>query len=123
MDIFESLENLNVSEGCFEDIINIVEDILNEREQDPKKVKEFERRERQFIKKAKRDAQLRGLINYDLINYDSDADEYAGSGEGKYGNAVHVMQPRHGDSYQVDAGVGVNNALQRLKKAHSDVSN
>ena len=31
MDIFESLENLNVSEECFEDIIGIVEEILNER--------------------------------------------------------------------------------------------
>jgi hypothetical protein len=30
MDIFESLENLNVSEECFNDIINIVEDLLNE---------------------------------------------------------------------------------------------
>lgn len=30
MDIFESLENLNVSEECFEDIIGIVEAIINE---------------------------------------------------------------------------------------------
>ena len=30
MDIFESLENLNVSEECFDDIIGIVEEILNE---------------------------------------------------------------------------------------------
>ena len=30
MDIFESLENLNVSEGCFEDIIKIVEEYINE---------------------------------------------------------------------------------------------
>ena len=29
MDIFESLENLNVSEECFDDIINMVEEILN----------------------------------------------------------------------------------------------
>jgi hypothetical protein len=28
MDIFESLENLNVSEECFEDIVGIVEDLL-----------------------------------------------------------------------------------------------
>ena len=28
MNIFESLENLNVSEDCFNDIISIVEDIL-----------------------------------------------------------------------------------------------
>jgi hypothetical protein len=31
MDIFESLENLNVSEECFEDIVSIVEELLNER--------------------------------------------------------------------------------------------
>ena len=30
MDIFESLENLQVSEGCFEDIISIVEALLSE---------------------------------------------------------------------------------------------
>ena len=32
MDIFESLENLNVSEECFDDIVSIVEDIINERD-------------------------------------------------------------------------------------------
>ena len=30
MDIFESLENLNVSEECFDDIVSIVEEILSE---------------------------------------------------------------------------------------------
>ena len=30
MNIFESLENLNVSEECFDDIINIVEEIINQ---------------------------------------------------------------------------------------------
>ena len=30
MDIFESLENLPVSEGCFEDIIGLVEEYINE---------------------------------------------------------------------------------------------
>ena len=30
MDIFESLENLNVSEECFNDIISIVEEYINE---------------------------------------------------------------------------------------------
>ena len=30
MDIFESLENLPVSEGCFKDIVGIVEDIISE---------------------------------------------------------------------------------------------
>lgn len=30
MDIFESLEELNISEECFEDIINIVEEYINE---------------------------------------------------------------------------------------------
>ena len=30
MDIFESLENLNVSEECFDFIINMVEEIINE---------------------------------------------------------------------------------------------
>ena len=30
MDIFENLENLNVSEECFEDILNIVEEYINE---------------------------------------------------------------------------------------------
>lgn len=32
MDIFESLENLNVSEECFNDIMNVVEEILSERD-------------------------------------------------------------------------------------------
>ena len=30
MDIFESLENLQVSEACFEDIVGIVEELLSE---------------------------------------------------------------------------------------------
>lgn len=30
MDIFESLENLNVSEECFEDIVGLVEEYINE---------------------------------------------------------------------------------------------
>jgi hypothetical protein len=30
MDIFESLENLEVSEACFNDLMNIVEEIINE---------------------------------------------------------------------------------------------
>ena len=30
MDIFESLENLNVSEECFDDIMNMVEELLSE---------------------------------------------------------------------------------------------
>ena len=30
MDIFESLENLNVSEECFDDIMDIVEELLSE---------------------------------------------------------------------------------------------
>lgn len=30
MNIFESLENLNISEECFEEIMGIVEDLLNE---------------------------------------------------------------------------------------------
>ena len=30
MGIFESLENLNVSEGCFEDIVGIIETLINE---------------------------------------------------------------------------------------------
>ena len=30
MDIFESLENLNVSEECFDEIVGIVEEIINE---------------------------------------------------------------------------------------------
>ena len=30
MDIFESLENLNVSEECFDEIMGIVEEVINE---------------------------------------------------------------------------------------------
>ena len=30
MNIFESLENLEVSESCFDDIMGIVEEIINE---------------------------------------------------------------------------------------------
>ena len=32
MDIFESLENLNISEECFNDIMDIVEEIISERD-------------------------------------------------------------------------------------------
>lgn len=34
MGIFESLENLNVSEGCFEDIVGLVEEYINEYDPD-----------------------------------------------------------------------------------------
>lgn len=36
MNIFESLENLNVSEACFNDILNIVEEIISETKKESK---------------------------------------------------------------------------------------
>ena len=47
--IFENLENLNVSEECFQDILNIVEEIINEisdyKAQGPWRKKEAKTRE------------------------------------------------------------------------------
>ena len=39
MNIFESLENLNVSEECFNDIVGIVEEIINERNKENRKAR------------------------------------------------------------------------------------
>ena len=53
MDIFESLENLEVSEACFDEIMDIVEEVINELnkyeqykvDKDPKLKKELENRQ------------------------------------------------------------------------------
>ena len=72
MDIFESLENLNVSEECFGDILSIVKGYLNEKMTDkdnyietarkvlPKRTKEWERAFKQLKKKGQRDAVVKG---------------------------------------------------------------
>ena len=52
MDIFESLENLNVSEECFDDIINMVKNILNEDElHDTKAIRRNAQKNSKILKK------------------------------------------------------------------------
>ncbi len=60
MDIFESLENLNVSEECFDDILSIVEEYINEvsvnmwtkkaKSSYPKRQEEVESKEKEYLK-------------------------------------------------------------------------
>ena len=54
MDIFENLENLNVSEECFNDILNIVEEIINEISDD--KAQQPWRRKEEIAKKKREKA-------------------------------------------------------------------
>lgn len=62
MDIFESLENLNVSEECFNDIMGIVEDLLSTINKSNKSAKEKE-----TLKKKAEDNQEKEL--HTLHNY------------------------------------------------------
>ena len=54
MNIFESLENLNVSEECFNDIMGIVEEIINEISDD--KAQQPWRRKEEIAKKKREKA-------------------------------------------------------------------
>lgn len=56
MDIFESLESLNVSEECFDDIMGIVEELLNEDDLDYKYKK--------LVKKDDNSKRKNDLLNY-----------------------------------------------------------
>ena len=60
MDIFESLENLNVSEGCFDEIVGIVEEIIHElNDNTVKKVEDA----RDVALKSARDSYLNTNLN------------------------------------------------------------
>ena len=71
MDIFESLENLEVSEECFDDILTITEEIINERNKENK------------IKKNNWENKLSGInpqykdkVQDKINNLRKDADDY-----------------------------------------------
>jgi len=66
MNIFESLEELNISEECFEDIINIVEEYINELK-DKTVMSAFNKRYDQYkdaAMKARQNTSTENLRNY-----------------------------------------------------------
>ena len=73
MDIFESLENLNVSEECFGDIVSIVEAIINEVSDEWKQM---------HLDKAK------DITQYFRNKYDRARDKYREERSSKNGDAV-----------------------------------
>ena len=91
MDIFESLENLNVSEECFEDIVGLVEEYLSEtnREMRYKAAKNsLSQREEQAKKVGK---ELGELV--DKHNYEPSGDMYLVQPKGwPYGNSKTVPE-------------------------------
>ena len=56
MDIFENLENLNVSEKCFNDIMVLVEEVINEISDD--KAQQPWRRKEEIAKKKREKANV-----------------------------------------------------------------
>ena len=68
MDIFESLENLNVSEECFDEIMGIVEDTFEEMLRKKRELEDERRADRRAT--AKERAQIEAKGKYE------DRDEY-----------------------------------------------
>lgn len=75
MDIFEQLENLNVSEECFDDIMDIVEDLLNEDElHDTKAIRrKAEKNSKILNKEIKANNKELGKAQYDNMIAGGDA--------------------------------------------------
>ena len=111
MDIFESLENLNVSEECFNDIMGIVEEIINERNKENRqKKKDWEMKrtpeispfygdEKKF-RLPKRESGIKGvkkhLRNENHVAADSAVDAIASGSRddlGRTQNPVSFSQP------------------------------
>lgn len=69
MDIFESLESLNVSEECFDEIVGIVEEIINELNKNTissyiqKRGEQAEEAEKEFSKAKAEGTANKGLLN------------------------------------------------------------
>ena len=75
MDIFESLENLPVSEECFDDIINMVKNVLNEDElQDTKSIRRNAQKNSKILnKEIKANNKELGKAQYDNMIAGGDA--------------------------------------------------
>ena len=75
MDIFEQLENLNVSEECFDDILDIVEELLNEDElHDTKAIRrKAEKNSKILNKEIKANSKELGKAQYDNMIAGGDA--------------------------------------------------
>ena len=71
MGIFESLENLNVSEECLNDILNIVEEYINERNKENKIKKNNWENNLLGI-----DPQYKDKVQNKINNLRKDADDY-----------------------------------------------
>ena len=124
MDIFESLENLGVSEACFDEIMGIVEEIINERD---------------FCTRptaAKNSIEGRRKASYDAVgNYatavekdrkDKDIPKMdVSTTEYKDGKVQHVYGYDEDDNMHrdyVEASPEVQNAYKKMKRADSRLS-
>ena len=103
MDIFESLENLNVSEECFNDILNIVEEItdriLDDKKMDPdKQDKLYKKAVKAQQKELKQAAQREGKTEDEIF-------KKRFRDKNKLGVEKHFdRQSKYDDSVDVDAG-------------------
>jgi hypothetical protein len=60
MDIFESLENLNVSEECFDEIMGIVEDTFEDMLRKKRELEDERRADRRAIAKERAQIEAKG---------------------------------------------------------------
>ena len=86
MDIFESLENLNVSEECFEDIAGLVEEYLNETSD-----KKAQRVLDAALQRYNRDSYLAGIK---LLQGDKSGEAEGEAAQDKYIKHIQLQQKR-----------------------------
>ena len=98
MNIFESLENLPVSEECFNDILDIVEDLINETTE-RRKIDTFKARATNLSNSVKKAKQLLRKGIYDAA---SKASEIADNNQTKLVKNKLLTQ-RHDKTFSQDA--------------------
>ena len=72
MDIFESLENLEISEECFNDIMDIVEEILSESTDEYIKRKKLDPIHNMGVKMVKNAVPTKDSKRYNIVNIEGD---------------------------------------------------
>lgn len=83
MNIFESLENLNVSEKCFDDITNLIECYLSEDAEDERRRKMRAAKMKEMREAAKREMKQNGGSYLENVKKIADKRNYMNTGAGK----------------------------------------
>lgn len=83
MNIFENLENLNVSEECFDDIANLIECYLSEDAEDERRRKMRAAKMKEMREAAKKEMKQNGGSYLENIKKIADRRNYMNTGAGK----------------------------------------